>query len=325
MPTIVTIPRYFRPGATVTIDGYPVPNPDGRGHRIVFRVRKSLISEPDSAEIHIYGIAPGTRAALAATFAELGFGKVTLDVGYDRVLGSLFIGDIRRLQASTFAHADVPVIIVGDDAGDALANATLPPTLASTLGFKARDMITAAILAFAQPVLNPSTGRVISPGTVIIEDASVGNILATATPAAVSTVYTFVSVGTARDLLDEAARLLKCRWWIRDSTLYMARAALPIDGLAFQLPRTHWLTEPAELGDGLIQVDTFLDPNLLPGRQVQLVGRNSPPPRIATKLGLPPVGVEQFRIEAATYSGDTHGDSPWRASLTLARLVGGLT
>jgi hypothetical protein len=320
---VISFPRYYRPCVVVTVAGIqasnfaPLPGP-----RIAFKIDKTLTSTPDTAEIQIYGLAPATRAGMATAFGELGFAPVTLACGYEGVPGAMFVGDLRKLIAATHAHADVPVIAHADDNGDAIADATLPPTLPSTLGFTAQNMIDAAILAFAQPVVNPTTGAVDSPGTTIVPHPCVAATLATASPAAVTTVYTFVNVGTAKELLDEAARLLKCRWWIRDRQLFMIRNGFPIDGLAVGLPRTHWLTEPSDEGDGLLRLDTFLDPNLLPGRQVAVIGR-AIPPRIATKIGAVPGEPEVFRIEAATYLGDTHADTPWRASLTLARLKAG--
>lgn len=317
---MISFPRIFRPCVSVSFAGYPIPNLDGTGHRIAFRVSKALTAAPDTAEVRVFGLSYATRSAMAGVFAEIGFAPMTIESGYDLVLGSLFVGDIRRLDAPPYAHADVPIVATGDDSGDAIANAPLPPAIPSTLGFNAQNMIDAAILAFAQPVINPATGLVSSPGTTIVPHPSVAAAVATANPAAVTTVYTFVNVGKARDLLDEAARLLGCRWWIRDKQLFMARRGLPVDGLAVELPSTHWLSEPAEEGEGVVRIATFLDPNLLPGRQVAIYRA---PAKALTKLGAPPPGApEFFRIEAGEYTGDTHGDQPWVADLTMRRILG---
>lgn len=321
---MITFPRFFRPMVVVTFAGQQASNIAGVGPHISFRVVKSLTSTPDTAEIAIYGLAPARKSAIAATFAEVGFAPLTIAVGYEGVPGALFLGDIRKMDVATFARAGVPLTATADDTGDALASATIN---ISTLGFTVQNMIDAAILAFAQPILNPSTGKMLSPGTTVVPHSSVAAMIGSAQPAAVTTVYTAVHVGNATDLLDEAARLLQCRWWIRDRQLYMARAGLPIDGLAVLLPRTHWLDEPTEEGAGIVRVSTFLDPNLLPGRQVTLSGRRTPYKGVRSAeqllIARDVVGdLEPFRIEHAEYVVDTHGGTPMRATLTLQRIGG---
>lgn len=131
---------------------------------------------------------------------------------------------------------------------------------------------------------------------------------ALASPAA-NRKFKVVSVGSATELLDEVARLLRVRWWVRDGFLRMAGNGFPTDRIAVQLAPTHWLDSPTTDGSGIVHVTTFLDPTIVPGREVQLIGRKIP--------GIP----EAFRCEAVTYSGDTRG-GPSSAALTLRSFPG---
>ena len=306
---MITFPRIFRPAVRVTLAGQPiealglplVPSP-----RVSFRVTRTMTSTPDSASVAIYGLDLPRRQAMQTIWTELGRAELSVGSGYSGVTINLFRGDVRSLS-SQLDGTDYVTHATADDAGDAITDAAIPPGFMSTAGVAAPKMVEIALACINSPAAYvPPAGPPLIP---ITPHPSVAAAIATMNPAALTLFYTSVRIGKARDLLDEAARIIGCRWFIRDSQLYFAKRKLPTDGLAIVLPRTHWLAEPAEDAGGTIKVATFLDPNLSPGRQCVLVGRVAP--------GIP----EPCRIEAGEYTGDTYSGAPFRADLVVRRIV----
>lgn len=304
---MISFPRLYRPACGVTIAGQAITAlglPGVVSPRVAFRVRRTMTPTPDTADVSVYGLSPERRLAIQSLWSELGRAKVLIASGYEGITAQLFAGDARSLRASVRAGADFATICTADDAGDALADTTI--TL-STAGLTVQNMIDLALAALARGT-GPVAGG--TPGEVVVAHPSVAATIATATPGSTTLFYSAVSIGKATDLLHEAARILGCRWWIRDSQLFMARRGVPTDGLAILLPRSHWLDEPTEDGKGLVRVSTLLDPNIVPGRQLQLVGR----------LAL--ADVETFRVETCEYSGDTDSGAPFRVDCEARRLLG---
>ncbi len=306
---MITFPRIFKPSCLVTLAGQPVQAlgvPGIAQARVAFRITRTMTSTPDSASVAIYGLAPERRAVMQSVWTELGQSQLTIASGYDGVTLQLFAGDVRSLT-STLDGADYVTRATADDGGDAITDAAIPPKFTSTAGIAAPKMIEIALACINAPAAYVPPAA--PPLTPIVPHPSVAAAIATMNPAALTLFYTSVRIGRARDLLDEAARIVGARWWIRDSQLFMAKRKLPVDGLAVALPRSHWLAEPSEDASGLMRVATFLDPNLQPGRQVQLVSR--------TVIGV----FEPFRIEAGEYTGDTDSGTPFRADLVLRRIA----
>ena len=293
--------RLFKPAVVALIGSTLIRNIDGDGLRIAFRVARSLTSSPDEATIAVYGLDEAHRTALATTFAQFGRAKATLSVGYDGVPVVAFKGDVRTLRPTVIEGSDIATFVTADDAGDALAEVRLPGL--SSAGLTAEDMIDAALAAFALPLP-------LGAGEVIVKHPSVAAAIAQSVAA--PALFAAVSIGKATDLLDEAARILGVRWYVRDNQLFMARRGIPTDGDAVVLNRLRWLGEPSEDAEGLVRLPAFADARLTPGRQVQLVGRV-----------LPGVG-ETFRVETSELTGDTDADTPFAAQLTLRRLEGAI-
>lgn len=65
---------------------------NGAGLRIVFRVKKSLDKEPNTARISIYNLAERTRAKLQGDGH-----RVILEAGYPETIATIFVGDTTRI------------------------------------------------------------------------------------------------------------------------------------------------------------------------------------------------------------------------------------
>lgn len=284
--------RLYKPGVELTVGGITVRNLDADGLRVAFNVTRSMTSEPDSATAAVYNLSSETRANMLAKYNAEGSARMSLRAGYDGVILPLFTGDLRRSVTTVQpAGADIPSSFSADDGGDALANARVNT---ASLGLTARNMVDVALAALRRA------------GYFIEEHPSVQAAITAAPLEARASLWESVSIGSAADLLNEAARVLGVRWFVRDEVLYFARSLLPVDGVAIELPKSHWLTFPSEDSNGVWRVTTLLDPRIVPGRQIIIVGRSRPGSR------------DRLRAEVCQYSGDTSA-GPWRVDVT-ARL-----
>lgn len=293
--------RLFRPGAVVRCAGQTLYSvPPLLGLRVAFSVRRTMKSDPDVASVRIWGLAPERALAMQTLHNELGSSTLAIDAGYEGAITRVFSGDVKRQPTVARDGSDFVLAAEADDAGEAINEVTLSGV--TGYGLSAQNMIDAAI-----ETMNAYYAVRVPPVPPIVQHPSVAAVIAASNPLATAATFSLVHVGKASDLLNEAARILGCRWWIRDSQFFLGARKLPTDGQAVYLPRTHWLSEPTEDGD-LVRLTTLFDTMLVPGRQVALVGRKIP------------FILEYFRAESCDYSGDTEG-GPWSIACELRRIA----
>lgn len=307
----MTFGRYFRPSATITIGSIGIPGitisdinlppPAPRGPRMAFRVKRTIAAEPDECDVSITNLSPEREKSITSVFNELGRASLSVFAGYESSISRLFEGDIRSMRAHQRQGPDYSWVASADDGGDALSDLTISYF---TAGWTAANMIDLAVAALAAG--DPIQGIAPYP---LAKDASVARTIAAAGPDASGTLFSGAHVGKVADLLNEAARLCKARWWIADGLLYMTQRRLPTDNLAVLLRSQVWQGEPNDDGSGLVRLPVFFDPRIVPGRQVQLVDER-PTPRFAAPLF--------YRTEAVEHTGDTRS-GPWVSDLTLRR------
>lgn len=313
---MISFEKYFDPVVTVSMAGQTfgsVPGLDAP--RVSFRITRSIEPVPDTAEIAVYNLAPERRAAMSTVFSAAGRSGVALTAGYGTVQAPVFFGFARSMRSGLgLADGDVVLRVTADDAGDVVRDArlNLPP-------FALRVLTPAQMIDIAVAALNEMLSIELalftatpSPFPPIVKHPSVdAAILALGALAAID--FREASGGEAASafgLLDKAARMLRCRWWIRDGMLMMSRLGLVNDpGIAVVLPPETWLAEPDDDGSGIIRAPVLFDYNLAPGRAVSFVSRQLP--------GVP----EPCRVEYVQHTGDNYGDSPWASTITARRLA----
>lgn len=231
---------------------------------------------------------------MAKVFNELGTSvpganKLIVQAGYDAAAGGLFAGDLRSLKANQQRGASLWTIATADDGGDAFTDILVP--LPSTAGLTAQQMIDIAATALG-----------------LVQAPSVAAVVATQSPIKQGP-FTAVGIRRASDLLDAAARRLRCRWWIRDQQLHLGARGIadptrpaiilvgPVVGAAPVPPGLPIVAPLTEDGSGIVQVTAFMDPNLVPGGQVVYNGT-------------------AFRIEAVVHSGETRSGGVWTSRIT---------
>jgi hypothetical protein len=297
--------RLFDPAVRVRLAGVDVTSSSRHwsgartGLAVAFNVTKTMTSSPDSATVRIEGLGPDKRGVMRSIWSELGAATLEIWAGWDGAPTiQIFSGDVRDLVVPS--RGDAPVTATADDGGDAIAEALVS---CSSLGLTAENMIDLALAAVERHELQHHPDR----PRPIAKHPSVG--AAVASSIAAPQLFRVVSVSKAAELLDEAARILGVRWWLREGLLYMAARGAPTDPVAVALPRTHWLDEPAEDKDGLLRIPALFSPLLVPGRQVTIQGRSTP------------WSSEPYRCEAVDHAGDWGSDEPWSSAL-VARRVG---
>lgn len=300
--------RYWRPSAIATLgeqiaQDINLPPPAPRGPRIAFSITRTMTSEPDSAEISVWNLAPERETAVVAKYHEVGYLPITLAAGYEGATSIVFRGEAHTVRSHVRQGPDYALVVSSRDAGDVLADLVCD---VHTAGIPAETLILAAVAKINAG--DPSRGVFPYP---LAPHPSVAIAVNAVQPGARTRVYTACHAGKVRDLLDEACRILRCRWWIGNGLLYFAANKLPTDmpALAVVLPRKTWLSEPQLDAEQVIKLDAFFDPMLLPGSIVILEGRVLP-------------GVtEPCRVEAVTIAGDTRAAQPWSSSLIMRRIA----
>jgi hypothetical protein len=262
--------------------------------RVTFRVEKTLTSDANKAEIQVFNLDPKRLKLATAQVQNLGRYPIGISTGYDRSVGVLFTGQVRKMEAGKWVGQDRISVFTCDDGGEAIEETVMPPL--SVPASTARAMVTAALGAFA-----------LYKQITIIPHSSVEETYAASGPLA-DMPFTLAHVGKASDLLTQAARRLGARWWIDNGQLYMAKLGLPTDRTGLRLGKDVLLADPEELGNGFHKFVTFCDPNIAPGMQMFV----DPPMRAGVPTATGP-GI--YRVSKCIHTGDTHGSSPWACEI----------
>lgn len=281
------------------------------GLRVSFAITRTMTPAPDTATVSIFDLAPERRDAMATLFATLGQATCSLALGYDGATTLAFLGTVRSMRKARRMGPDIVTEITADDGGDAFTDA---PVSLSTAAINASTLIEVAIVAMNLKIteLNAAAGAGF-PLPPITASPSVAAAIASARPEAAAATYASVTVGKASELLDEAARLLGVRWWIRDHQIIMARRKVPTDAQAVALTSDMLLAEPDDDGSGIVRLEAMCDPSIVPGRQLALVAGASVAPT-------PGVTGEPLRVASVVQRGDTRA-GPWSASIVARKIA----
>lgn len=278
--------RYYNPLCSVTIVGNVIAFAAGRGLNMRITIERSMEPTPDRADIAIEGIDPVRARLMGRVYRETALGQlVQISLGYDTTPMAAFTGRLESFVDTVPRGQSTWTFATAGDGADAWDVDKLVPAGAAVL--TAADQVRGAIAVLGL-VAGPSVEPILAGSADAIKPFSASG------------------VRTAADLLDDACRTLRARWWIRDGMLHLVRLGLPTPGPALILapyqpgPRLPGIPviEPASYGGaGLLQVTTFLDPGLVPGGQVVYEGG-------------------AFRVESVVHSLETRGAAPWTSRIT---------
>lgn len=256
--------------------------------RCVFKVKKSLKAEPNTAEIKVYNLSESSRRILEAA-SKL---SVRLEAGYESTgTSQLYLGEARSAWTSWLPDQSCETTITTGDSEKEIqesrihvsVGAGVPPDVALT-----------------------AIARALNVG-----EGNVAQALATLKAKGVAAMFgpgTAISGSAARELTD-FCRSAGLEWSVQDGKLQILDKGRALNALAVELgPDSGLIGSPTidfaassktNKGGVYVKARALLIPELTPGRKVSFKSK-------AVSGG--------YRIEEVEYVGDSHGGD-WYANI----------
>jgi len=250
------------------------------GHRIRFQVTKTLKKEPNTAEITIYNLSDDQAAQLMAAKAPL----VRLHAGYDNSgpsgspgLAQIFLGHALHVECVVEGANTLLTVTTGDGA-DEYKTARVHTNVGTG------QIPIATVLRAIATAFRLKEGNVESVCKQL--DAS---------PLGRSMIHTSgVLSGSCADLLSDFCRAAGYEFSIQDGCLQILPINKALESFAVRLtPDTGLVGSPTISSKGVVSGTCLIQPNLDPGRQVEIDSR---------------FVQGHYRLERVDYTGDTEGD-----------------
>ncbi len=260
------------------------------GLRVVFNIQKTLKPEPNKAELKVWNFAPITRLALE----QLGAAKIPIPVqieaGYLPIPSQLYMGNLREI-ISTTEGADIVTTMTTGDGEKAYQKARINQT------FTKGTPLSAAMITFVAAFGAVLEGPVL-PGNLLQQ----AYLFDTGTPILANGAV--VSGNAAYELTRLLASMGK-EWSIQNGQLQVLDRDKALLAAAVLLSEdTGMIGSPAVNSKGELKAQMLLAPDVFPGRLMVVKAKNV---------------TGNYRIEACTYIGDTHGGD-WTIDIEAKRL-----
>jgi hypothetical protein len=240
------------------------------GLRITFKATKTTKKEPNTCEVGIYNLSREHREALTKVKRPI----VVLEAGYENETTQLFYGETIHTQ-HTRKGADIITTLSTSDGGPKLRTARIKQNFAA--GAKASAVLKALVDAMGVKVGN------LKEAQKKIDASKAANLY----------IEGVTLQGHAPNELDALCKSAGFEWSIQDGALQVVAVGQSIGQFATVLTDSLMLTTPSVSNKNIVEGQTFIQHDFLPGRQI----------KIRTEL------VEgSFRLEKCTYHGDTYGD-----------------
>ncbi len=247
--------------------------------RVQFRVERNLQKEPNSAEVSIFNLAKSSRAAVQ----EKGI-ATEIEAGYFGSTSLIFKGDLDYGSTSR-APPDWITTLQSTDGGIKYRSSRV------NLSFDAGTAV-GDVLKLAAETLGLGLGNVRTE----VDKGLPRNT-------AIEYVKGLVLSGQASNQFNKIVRRAGFEWSIQDGQIQLTRPGQVLDpNEAIVLSRGTGLLGSPEQGEkGLIRARSLLQPELLPGKRVQIRAG------AVDEAGTPEIDGF-FRIEKTVFSGDTWGN-----------------
>lgn len=243
--------------------------------RIKFKVVRSSKKEPNTADIDIYNLRKDNRVALQEKNLA-----VSIEAGYTENTSQIFLGDLEHSE-TVLDGRDWITTIQAADAGQAFKSARINVSLTGPAPI-------GDVLQTAADALGIDLGNV-------ADKVSAGSLRGALTEFTNGIVLS----GKAEKQLDKVVKSMGYSWSIQDGALQLLGPDETVGDQAFLLQSGTGLVGVPEAGeDGLVKARSLLQPEILPGKKVQIES----------------IGAESinglYRVEKTTFVGDTWG-SDW--------------
>lgn len=251
---------------------------------IKFGVWSATTQSPKHSVIRIYNVADSTAVALQQEFTQ-----VFLQAGYDGSYGQIFAGAIKQARKGRENATDTFVDIVAADSDEAYNWAVVNTTL--TAGWSQTSYHRALMQSMA--AYGVSAGYTPEFSAAQLPRGKV--------------IY-----GAARDHMRLLSQSAGAQWAIIDGKLQVVRVNDYIPGQTIVLTSaTGMVGMPVQTVDGIV-VKSLLNPNIVPGRQIQLDNASIQGAQISVDYTavnyFPSTDADGFyKVYAVHQSGDTRG------------------
>jgi hypothetical protein len=246
----------------------------------VFKAKKNLKPEPNTASVKLYGLAPETRRILETPKKLV----LRLEAGYPGSVAQLFLGEVRSAHTTREGPELVTEIATADSAKE-MAKARLQ----MTIGPKVPTAV--ALKAIAQ-ALGVGMGNV--------------GIVAARLSASGSAIFGPGSAlsGNAERLMTDICRSADLEWSVQDGVIQILDRGTALNEKAVLLsPDTGLVGSPTVDHKGVVSATAFIQPDLRPGRKVAFDS-------LDFKGG--------YKIGDCEYTGDTAGND-WYCKMELTK------
>ncbi len=246
------------------------------GHRAIFAVEKTLERDPNTCDLQIYNLNGDQRGQLQELRPKKGATRgipVKIEAGY-QTPSLLWLGDLRTVE-STKEGLDWVTRLSSGDGEKAVENGRIKVPMGPRTDVKTALRALVKALGIDKGNLNlvENTIKLRSGGKLFPE----GKVLA----------------GPAARILDDITRSADLTWSIQNGALqFIPRGgALPAEAVLLT-PETGLIGSPTVDNEGALNAKALIIPDLKPGALVVIES--------SSVRG-------QYRVQKATWNGDTHG------------------
>jgi hypothetical protein len=247
---------------------------------IQFKVKKSIKVEPNTCDIHIFGLAEETRNRIQ-NYGKAGEVPVLLEAGYKGATSQLYLGEL-RYAATTYDGAETVTQIATDDGARKIQKTRLAVSLGP--GATAVQAFDAVVKALGLKPGNTQKARALFVASGVADIYQQGTAIA----------------GSAADALSDLCASANCEWSVQGGHIQILSRGAALIGKAVVLSADSGLVGSPKLAtDGTVEAVCLLIPELRPGCIVDIQSR-------AVRGA--------YRVELIEYDGDTSGE-PWYAKI----------
>jgi len=238
--------------------------------RVAFDCTKSLRKEPNEATIKIYNLSPDHRSQLTKVAQP----AVSLVAGYKEEHTALFLGQAVHVHHERYGP-DIITTVSTTDSGHQFQTGRIHKSFGPRT--KAGDVLKA---------LAASLG--VKPGNLSSAVAKLNS-----GKAADVYIEGVTLAGHTAHHLDMLCRSAGLEWSIQEGKLQFLDVGQALGTIAIRLDETNMTTTPSVSAGDIVEGQTFIQSDFLPGRQVQIAAE---------------FVTTAARLEKCHYTGDTHAD-----------------
>lgn len=261
--------RLFNRRGRVVVDTIElVVDRERRGLDISFKVTRTLKPAPNTAEVRVWNLSRDNRARLESLPASV----MQVSSGYKDGSSIIFSGAVRNIVSSSDGESTITDIEAGDGEKqyqESRCNITVAPFTSNSV------LVTRVLAEFG-----------LGTGNLAQFSSQIGGVPPLMPDGGILS-------GSAAQLLTRVLGSLGFEWSIQDEALQILRVGQPTAGSAVLLtPTTGLVGSPSVDTKGLLKCRSLLQPELVPGRLLDLRSRHIE-------------GV--YRAETCVFSGDSMG------------------